>query len=71
MLFNFLVRTLQCLKKIISLFDHENIKKTPQKVAYLSKISVISDIFSNTAQQPKWQNSCSQMWPIEQLYIEL
>ena len=32
-------------------------------------------IFSLTAQcsaqQPKWQNSCSKMWSIEQLYIEL
>ena len=49
-------------------------KKTHQKVAYLSRISVVSEIsaFSHiTAQQPKWQNSCSQMWPIEQLYIEL
>ena len=27
--------------------------------------------FSLTAQQPKLQNSCSQMWLIEQLYIEL
>ena len=27
--------------------------------------------FSLTAQQPKWQNSCFKMWPIEQLYIEL
>ena len=24
-----------------------------------------------SAKQPKWQNSCSKMWPIEQLYIEL
>ena len=24
-----------------------------------------------TAQQPKWQDSCSKMWSIEQLYIEL
>ena len=24
-----------------------------------------------SAQQPKWQNSCSKMWSIEQLYIEL
>ena len=23
------------------------------------------------AQQPKWQKSCSKMWSIEQLYIEL
>ena len=27
--------------------------------------------FSFTAQQPTWQKSCSKMWPIEQLYIEL
>ena len=25
----------------------------------------------SAAQQPKWQNSCSKMWSIEQLYIEL
>ena len=53
------------------LFAHEIIKKPPQKVACLSIISVVSEIFLNTAQQPKWQNSCSQMWHIEQLYIEL
>ena len=49
----------------------KTLKKTPQKVAYLRKISVVSEIFHNTAQQPKWQNSCSQIWQIEQLYIEL
>ena len=27
--------------------------------------------FPFPAQQPKWQISCSKMWPIEQLYIEL
>ena len=27
--------------------------------------------FPFTAQQPKWQKSCSKMWPIEQLCIEL
>ena len=52
-------------------FGHENIKKPPKKVAYLSRISVVSEIFPFTAQQPKWQNSCSQIWPIDQLYIEL
>ena len=46
-------------------------EKPPQKVAYLSRISVVSEIFPNNAQQPKWQNSCSKMWPIEQLYMEL
>ena len=52
-------------------FGHEIIKKPPQNVAYLSRILVISKIFHNIAQQPKWQNPCSKMWPIEQLYIEL
>ena len=42
-----------------------NHEKTPQKVGYLSRIFLL------TAQQPKWQNSCSQIWPTEQLYIEL
>ena len=46
-------------------------KKPPQKVAYLSRNSVVFRNFSLTAQQPKWQNSCSKMWSIEQLYIEL
>ena len=55
-------------KKIFAL---KKFKKPPSKVAYLSRILVVSEIFHNTAQQPKWQNSCSKMWPIEQLYIEL
>ena len=46
-------------------------KKPPQKVAYLSRNSVFSEYSSFTAQQPKWQKSCSKMSPIEQLYIEL
>ena len=53
-------------------------KKPPQKVTYLSRNSVVSEIFHllptvhcSAAQQPNWQNSCSKMWPIEQLYIEL
>ena len=48
------------------MFDPQNTKKPPQ-----SRHSVVSEFFSFTAQQPKWQNSCFQMWPIEQLYIEL
>ena len=57
--------------RFLAFFDHENMKKPPQKVAYLSRILVVSEIFHNTAQQPKWQNSSSKMWPIDQLYIEL
>ena len=49
-------------------------KEPPQKVAYLSRNSIVSEFFTYcllTAQQPKWQKSCSKMRSIEQLYIEL
>ena len=46
----------------IYFFAYENIKNTPQKVEYFSRISL-------TAKPPKIKNS--QMWLIEQLYIEL
>ena len=59
------------LKKFKFFFALKKLEKPPSKVAYLSRILVVSEIFHNTAQQPKWQNSCSKMWPIEQLYIEL
>ena len=39
---NFLVRTLQCKKKLKNkIFAHENMKKPPQKVAYLGTIQVL------------------------------
>ena len=44
--------------------------KLPKKVAYLTEFPSLQK-FSLTAHQPKWQNSYSKMWPIEQLYIEL
>ena len=64
---------LECEKKLKNyIIAHENMKKTPQKVAYLfkQKFRRLRN-FPFTAQQPKWQNSCSQKWHIEQLYIEL
>ena len=42
-----------------------------------AKMRLLKSIFNSfqkfalTAQQPKWENSCSKMWSIEQLYIEL
>ena len=44
-------------------FALKKLKKPPQKVAYLSKNSVVSEIFLLL--------QTAQMWPIEQLYIEL
>ena len=66
------MRLLKCFLKI------KRKKLCPQKVEKTTSKSCLPKQkfrrfrnFSFTAQQPKWQNSCSQMWPIEQLYIEL
>ena len=40
------MRTLKCKKKLKSyFFAHENMKKPPQKVAYLGRNTVVSEIF--------------------------
>ena len=51
-------------------------KNHPQKVAYAFKQKFrcfrnFSLTAHSASQQPKWQNSCSKMWSIEQLYLEL
>ena len=45
-------------------------KTTPKSTIFKQNFGRFRN-FHFTTQQPKWQNSCSQMWPIEQLYIEL
>ena len=65
------MRLLNVFKRMLLFFALKKLKKPPSKVAYLRRILVVSEIFHNTALQPKWHNSCSKMWPIEQLYIEL
>ena len=63
---------MQCKKKIENLFfAHENMKKTSPKSSILKQKFRCFRNFSLNAQQPKWQNSRSKMWSIEQLYIEL
>ena len=37
----------------------------------IENLSAKANMKYKASQQPKWQNSQSQMWPIEQLYIEL
>ena len=75
MLCNFCMRMLKTLFHGLPIDSIvKKLKKLPKKVAYLGRNSVVSEIFLfclNAAQQPKWQNSCSQMWPIEQMYTEL
>ena len=55
-------------KKNFCPWKHE---KTTQKISILKQKFRCFRNFSFTAQQPKWQNLCSKMWSIEQLYIEL
>ena len=53
LLSNFSVRTIQCKKKLTNyFFANENMKKTPQKVAYLSRNSVVSEIFLSLPNSP-------------------
>ena len=59
-------------KKFQFFFVHKKLKILPSKVAQNSS----NPLFSPTARasQPKWpkqKNSCSKMWPIDQLYIEV
>ena len=49
-------------------WKHE--KTTPKSSILKQKFRCFRN-FSLTAQQPKWQNSCSKICPIEKLYIEL
>ena len=68
------MRTLQCFY-LFYFFVHENMKPPSRKVRYVSRISVISEIYPycpKLRRRPKLQNSCSLMWHIvEQLYKEL
>ena len=65
------MRTLWYQKKIVEIrfltLKHE---KNLKKMLIKAKIPLFQ-FFSFTAQQRKWQHPCSQMWPIEQPYIEL
>ena len=53
------------------IFWAQKVEKTPQKSSILKQKFRRFRNFPFTAQQPKWQKSCSKIWPIEQLYIEL
>ena len=57
--------------KVCNFFCPQKVEKTTSKSCLLKQKFRRFRNFSFTAQQPKWQNSCSQMWLIEQLYIEL
>ena len=65
------MRTLKCKKKNLNkILPIKTWKITPKSSILKQKFGRFRN-FPFTAQQPKWQKSCSKMWPIEQLYIEL
>ena len=53
-------------KKKFIFFAFKKLKKTPSKVAQKNS----NPLFSLLPAQPKQKNSCSKMWPIDQLYID-
>ena len=55
---------------IFNFLAMKTLKTTPKSSILKQKFRHFRN-FHFTAQQPKLYNSCSQMWPIEQLYIEL
>jgi hypothetical protein len=59
------------LELFLKFLCQQKIEKTTTKSCILKQKFRRFRKFSFTAQQPKWKDSCFQMWPIEQLYIEL
>ena len=64
----FLCRRYNVKKMKNQIFAHENMKKPPQKVAYLSRNSIFSEIFHLLPNSP---NGRIHVPKYEQLYIEL
>ena len=66
-----LFHVLRVKNLFFNFFCPQKVEKTTPKSSILKQKFRCFRNFSITAQQPKWQNSCSKMWPIEHLYIEL
>ena len=54
-----------------SFFAHKKLKKPPSKVAQKNSNPLFSPYCLELPKRPKRKNSCSKMWLIDQLYIEL
>ena len=69
---NFLVQTLQCFRKDFQFFffTTKSWKNYSQKLLRIPQIHFFS-LLPWLPKRPKQKNSCSKMWPIDQLYIEL
>ena len=59
------------LRIFLIFFDRKKLKKkNPQKLLRIPKIHFFS-LLPELSKQPKQKNSCSKMWLVEQLYVEL
>ena len=61
-------RSWEMTKKFI-FFALKKLKKHPQKLPRKTQIHFFS-LLPAQPKQPKQKNSCSKMWPIDQLYID-
>ena len=59
--------TMFFFKKLRFFLTTKSWKNHPQKLLRIPQIH----FFSLLPKRPKQKNSCSKMWPIDQLYIEL
>ena len=58
-------------KKLKSFLPSKKLKKPTSKVAQNNSNRLFFSLLPELPNQPKQKNSCSKMWPIDQLYIEL
>ena len=68
---NFLVRTLQCFQIFFSFFVPQKVEKTTLKSCSEKLKATFFPLLPAQPKQPKQKNSCSKIWLIDQLYIEL
>ena len=52
-------------------FAHKKLKKPPSKVAQKNSNPLFFPYCPELPKRPKQKNSCSKLWLIDQLYIEL
>ena len=62
------MRLLKYFRKKIA---HKKLKKPPSKVAQKNSNPLFFPYCPELPKRPKQKNSCSKMWLIDQLYIEL
>ena len=59
------------IKWLLIFFALKKLKKPPSKVAQKNSNPLFFPCCPELPKWPKQKNSCSKLWPIDQLYIEL